>query len=220
MRKVIQVFFLLFLVVSCKSTAPTIITSKKEAEKKGLYSYTQKERSKTVASSSKSSKADKKAEEESRKTDRKKRKLVEKDEPENDIIVSDGSDSYIAEQLTTTAMDYLGVRYRGGGTTREGMDCSGLVTAVFSSFDLSLPRSSNDMAKVGERLEFKDIKRGDLVFFRTNGKRIINHVGLVVEVVEDEIKFIHSSTSSGVIISSTKEPYYERSFVQANRMVN
>lgn len=215
MRKVIQVLVLLFLVVSCKTAAPTIITSKKEAEKKGVYTYSERKKSKNVAVSDKNAKPS-----ESKKTDTKKRKIVDSDVPENDIIVSNENESYLAEQLTNSAMDYLGVRYRGGGTTREGMDCSGLVTAVFSSFDMELPRSSNDMAKVGEKLEFKDIKRGDLVFFKTNGKRVINHVGLVVEVVEDEIKFIHSSTSSGVIISSTKEPYYERSFVQANRVVN
>lgn len=215
MRKVIQVLVLLFLVVSCKTAAPTIITSKKEAEKKGVYTYSERKKSKTVAVSDKNAKPS-----ESKKTDTKKRKIVDSDVPENDIIVSNENESYLAEQLTNSAMDYLGVRYRGGGTTREGMDCSGLVTAVFSSFDMELPRSSNDMAKVGEKLEFKDIKRGDLVFFKTNGRRVINHVGLVVEVVEDEIKFIHSSTSSGVIISSTKEPYYERSFVQANRVVN
>lgn len=215
MRKVIQVLVLLFLVVSCKTATPTIITSKKEAEKKGVYSYTEKTKTKTVTASDKNTKtADVK------KSDKKKRKIVDSDVPENDIIVSSENESYMAEQLTNSALDYLGVRYRGGGTTREGMDCSGLVTAVFNSFDMQLPRSSNDMAKVGERLDFKDIKRGDLVFFKTNGKRVINHVGLVVEVVEDEIKFIHSSTSSGVIISSTKEPYYERSFVQANRVVN
>ncbi|WP_230978960.1 C40 family peptidase [Flavobacterium supellecticarium] len=215
MRKVIQVLVLLFLVVSCKTAAPTIITSKKEAEKKGVYTYSERTKSKTVAVSDKNAKPS-----ESKKTNTKKRKIVDSDVPENDIIVSNENESYLAEQLTNSAMDYLGVRYRGGGTTREGMDCSGLVTAVFSSFDMELPRSSNDMAKVGEKLEFKDIKRGDLVFFKTNGRRVINHVGLVVEVVEDEIKFIHSSTSSGVIISSTKEPYYERSFVQANRVVN
>ncbi|UUC45834.1 C40 family peptidase [Flavobacterium cerinum] len=215
MRKVIQVLVLLFLVVSCKTATPTIITSKKEAEKKGVYTYTEKTRSKTVTSSDKNAKTA-----EVKKSDKKKRKVIDNDVPESDIIVSSENESYMAEQLTNSALDYLGVRYRGGGTTREGMDCSGLVTAVFNSFDMQLPRSSNDMAKVGERLDFKDIKRGDLVFFKTNGKRIINHVGLVVEVVEDEIKFIHSSTSSGVIISSTKEPYYERSFVQANRVVN
>ena len=63
-----------------------------------------------------------------------------------------------------------------------------------------------------------EIKKGDLIFFRTNRKSIINHVGMVTEVLPDEIKFIHSATSSGVIISSTKEPYYSKSFAQANRI--
>jgi hypothetical protein len=64
-----------------------------------------------------------------------------------------------------------------------------------------------------------DIRKGDLIFFRTNGKSVINHVGMVTEVTDDEIKFIHSSTQKGVIISSTKEPYYGKNFAQANRIL-
>jgi cell wall-associated NlpC family hydrolase len=75
------------------------------------------------------------------------------------------------------------------------------------------------MAKVGEKVDPTDAKKGDLVFFRTNGRSSINHVGMVVENDGTEIKFIHSSSSKGVIISSTKEPYYQRTFAQANRVI-
>jgi cell wall-associated NlpC family hydrolase len=121
--------------------------------------------------------------------------------------------------MINNAMTFIGVRYSGGGTTKAGMDCSGMVTAVFNLFDMKLPRSSTEMAKVGKKVSADEVQKGDLVFFRTNGRSIINHVGMVVEVIGDEIKFVHSSTSKGVIVSSTKEPYYNKSFAQANRVL-
>ena len=75
------------------------------------------------------------------------------------------------------------------------------------------------MAKIGRKLDQNDIQKGDLIFFKTNGKHVINHVGMVTEVTDDEIKFIHSSTQKGVIISSTKETYYGKTFEQANRIL-
>jgi cell wall-associated NlpC family hydrolase len=113
----------------------------------------------------------------------------------------------------------LGANYRAGGTTPDGFDCSGLMYATFKKFDIILPRSSVDMAKIGRVLSTNEIQKGDLIFFKTNGRKVINHVGMVIEVTEDEIKFIHSSTQKGVIVSSTKEPYYEKSFTQANRIL-
>ncbi|MEY4038582.1 MAG: hypothetical protein RIR67_892, partial [Bacteroidota bacterium] len=65
----------------------------------------------------------------------------------------------------------------------------------------------------------KEAKKGDLIFFKTRGGNQINHVGMVVEVCDGEIRFIHSSTQSGVIISSTKEKYYEKNFTQINRVL-
>ncbi len=75
------------------------------------------------------------------------------------------------------------------------------------------------MALVGEKVDTNDIKKGDLIFFRTNGIRVINHVGVVIEKIGDEIKFIHSSTSKCVVVSSTNEPYYKRTFAQVNRII-
>lgn len=117
-------------------------------------------------------------------------------------------------------MEYDGVKYRSGGTTASGMDCSGLVSTVFKAHNISLPRTSNDMSKVGKKLKWDEIQKGDLIFFKTNGKSVINHVGLVTEVKGDEILFIHSSVQRGVIISSTNEPYYQKAFAQANRVLN
>lgn len=127
--------------------------------------------------------------------------------------------SQIAKQLIEDASENIGSPYKAGGTDKKGFDCSGLVFVTFKKADITLPRRSIDMSKVGRIIDKDDIRKGDLIFFKTNGKSEINHVGLVVEVNDDEIKFIHSSLKLGVVISSTKEAYYGKAFAQANRII-
>ncbi len=124
-----------------------------------------------------------------------------------------------ADFLIAKASENLGTRYRSGGTTNAGFDCSGLMHTTFKNIDMTLPRSSYDMAKYGQRIDKSQAQKGDLIFFATFGRGRVSHVGMVTEVLDDEIKFIHSSTQSGVMVSSTKEPYYARSFVQVNRVL-
>lgn len=137
-------------------------------------------------------------------------------EPSSEIYFGDYS---VADDLIAKASDNLGIRYRSGGTSKAGFDCSGLVCSTFGALDIKLPRSSSEMSTIGTRVTSEEAQKGDLIFFKTRGSRRINHVGMVVEVVGDEIKFIHSSTSKGVIISSTKEGYYQRNFAQVNRVL-
>lgn len=126
--------------------------------------------------------------------------------------------SYLTEQLINVANDYKGVRYSWGGMSRNGMDCSGFVKTAFDQFDIDLPRTSREMASLGNKISKNEAKPGDLIFFKNGKSKIINHVGIVVEVKEDEILFIHSATSKGVTVSSTKEAYYSKGFVQVNRV--
>ncbi len=130
------------------------------------------------------------------------------------------SSSNLASQIIDYAKQFDGVRYKYGGTTKAGMDCSGLVTTAFSAYNISLPRSSRDMAKQGIPVKMEDILEGDLLFFKTNGKNnSISHVGLVVTSRTGLIEFIHSSTSAGVIVSSLAERYWHNTFVEARRVI-
>ncbi len=124
-----------------------------------------------------------------------------------------------ADFLINKASENLGARYRSGGTSPAGFDCSGLMFSTFKNIDMTLPRSSHEMATIGYKIGKKQAQKGDLIFFSTFGRGRISHVGMITEIVDDEIKFIHSSTGSGVIVSSTKEPYYQRTFVQINRVL-
>lgn len=207
MKKIITIAIVLICFSSCKPTSK-IITSKTEAEKKGIYREPQPKKNIVEY--------EPKIKHSSKKTT-KKPKINESND--DDYIISDENTSYLVRQLINDASNNLGVNYRAGGTTTEGFDCSGLVYSTFKKFDILLPRSSVDMARVGQILDESEIQKGDLIFFKTNGKRIINHVGMVIEVTPDEIKFIHSSTQKGVIVSSTKEPYYAKTFTQANRIL-
>ena len=99
------------------------------------------------------------------------------------------------------------------------MDCSGLVYTAFQKENITLPRISRDMAKKGILISFKDIEEGDLVFFKTSSRNTINHVGLVVEAKHGEVKFIHSTTRAGVIISSLDEDYWKKAFVEVRRVI-
>lgn len=134
-------------------------------------------------------------------------------------FVYNGNHSDLIDQLISNATENIGTRYRSGGTTKAGFDCSGLMFCTFGNFDIKLPRSSIEQSRIGTKVNSVEAQKGDLIFFKTNGRRQINHVGMVIENADGEIKFVHSSTHGGVMISSTKEAYYDRAFSQVNRVL-
>lgn len=124
------------------------------------------------------------------------------------------------DKIVNEALKYKGTRYRFGGTTKSGMDCSGVVFVAFGSQKVYLPRVSRDMAKKGKKISLSNVKKGDLLFFRTsNRRRRINHVGLVVSNNKGQIRFVHATTSKGVIVSSLSEKYWKKAFVKATKIL-
>lgn len=245
MKNLLSITLFLLLIVSGNASAQ-IITTKKEAQKKGVYSYSEKQKApaidkkavmKEVASLDKDIVAYEPVKKEvmkggPNKSDapavkanpvKKSKTVVLNDSTDPEYSISSDSDaSYIAQQAANNAIaEFKGVRYRGGGTTKAGMDCSGMVYATFKLFDITLPRSSHEMVKATKEVKLTEVKKGDLLFFKNNRhKSSINHVGLVTDVTEEgEVLFIHSSTSSGVIISSMNEAYHARTFFQAGRYI-
>lgn len=125
-----------------------------------------------------------------------------------------------ATAIVSDAKSYIGTRYRTGGTTKKGMDCSGLVYTAFNNNGVKMHRTSFDMSKQGRPVKTKEVKKGDLLFFKTRkSSRSINHVGVVSKVSNGSIYFIHSSSSKGVIESSLKSDYWSKSFKFAKRIL-
>lgn len=213
LKPLLSLVFLLLFLAGCSSTSP-IVTSKSEAMKRGIY--------KAPANIKIAAKNNADPKNVAAKVEPKKAVVTGNrinDKNDDDLVINVDDSSYLVKQLINAASEQLGAHYRSGGTTPDGFDCSGLMYSTFKKFDITLPRSSVDMAKIGRKLDEDDIRKGDLIFFKTNGRSVINHVGMVTEINSEEIKFIHSSTQKGVIISSTKEPYYGRTFAQANRIL-
>ncbi len=125
------------------------------------------------------------------------------------------------DMVVQTAKSYTGTPYRYGGTTRVGIDCSALLYHSYRSVKVNLPRTSEEQAKKGKRVNIKDLKVGDMVFFATgNKKRQINHAGIVTAVRgKSEIRFIHASTSLGVTESNLYSPYYMERFRRGRRVL-
>jgi len=109
--------------------------------------------------------------------------------------------------------EWYGTRYRYGGTTKSGIDCSAFVQAIYlSAFAVSLPRTARDQYRNARIVSATEMKTGDLVFFNTTGG--ISHVGIYLQ----NNKFIHASTSYGVTISDMFDPYYLRRFIGVGRI--
>ncbi|MEH6535166.1 MAG: C40 family peptidase [Psychroserpens sp.] len=124
------------------------------------------------------------------------------------------------ENIIDYAKTFKGTRYKYGGITKRGIDCSGLVVTAFSKEDIALPRTTGDLSKRGEWIDVKEVQEGDLLFFATKkNSRKINHVGIVAKVRPGYVEFIHSTTSKGVITSRLSERYWYQAYVQARRMM-
>ena len=124
------------------------------------------------------------------------------------------------DKIVVNALKYKGVPYKFGGTTKRGMDCSGIVYVSYLKEKLRLPRVSRDMAKSGKKVALRNAKKGDLLFFKTaKRKNRINHVGLIVSVKKNQIRFIHSTSSRGVITSLLSERYWKNAFVKVKRIL-
>lgn len=116
-----------------------------------------------------------------------------------------------SQKVNQVYRQWVGTRYRLGGTGAAGIDCSAFVQKTMSgAFNLHLPRSTAEQRHIGRSISKSDLQPGDLVFFRKN-----NHVGVYI----GGGKFVHASTSQGVTTSSLSESYWARTYTQSRRVL-
>ena len=126
------------------------------------------------------------------------------------------------DKVLTVAKSYIGTPYKWGGTSRSGMDCSGLVCTAYASVGMNLPRTVEDQAKMGKPVDIASLRAGDLVIFRIKRKKQgkVWHTGIVTEVVnKDKILFVHASSSNGVTISNLMSDYYQKWYRKSRRLL-
>lgn len=127
-----------------------------------------------------------------------------------DINLNDDHKLYIE------ASQWIGVPYRSGGSSKHGTDCSGMVYQICRKvYRVLVPRSSEEMKRNSLKVSKSKLQAGDLVFFSsTRHPKRVAHVGIYLK----DNKFIHASTTKGVIISSLKEDYYKKHWMQGGRI--
>lgn len=128
----------------------------------------------------------------------------------------------LQDDIIQYGRQYLGKPYRYAGKGPNGFDCSGYTSFVFKKFGYRLdPSSAGQDRQTPTIARREDLRKGDLVFFAGNRRSgNVGHVGIVTEAFSNgQFKFIHSSTSNGVIISSSTEPYYASRYLRGGRVL-
>lgn len=119
----------------------------------------------------------------------------------------------VRDALYAQHLEWAGTPYRYGGLSRRGIDCSGFVYRIFDAqFGLLLPRTTQEQIKAGRLVARDALRPGDLIFFKTGWKTL--HVGIYIEAS----RFLQASTSSGVVISDLRNPYWASHYLQARRV--
>ncbi|MDB6060081.1 MAG: glycoside hydrolase [Verrucomicrobiaceae bacterium] len=121
--------------------------------------------------------------------------------------------SWVKQTLYAQYSDWKNVKYKGGGLSKGGVDCSGFVFLTFDArFGIKLPRSTEDQVNVGTTIQQRDLIPGDLIFFKTG--KTMRHVGIYLE----DGKFLHASTEKGVMISNLDDQYWLRTYWKSVRV--
>jgi len=122
----------------------------------------------------------------------------------------------VGAQVVSQALSYRGTRYRFGGTTKRGLDCSGLVARVYEDLKRKRgPRVSSALDRSGKPVALSNLRPGDLVFFKNTYRRGISHVGIYA----GHNKFVHAADHRhGVIVTALSDPYFQLHYAGARRL--
>jgi len=117
------------------------------------------------------------------------------------------------KKLIKTMTEWKGTRYKYGGTTKSGTDCSGFVSSVYREvYGKKLHRTSKDMLKDVRKISKRNLTIGDLIFFKTSGRKI-SHVGIYIA----DNKFIHAA-SKGVVVNDLDQSYYKKAYYKSGKV--
>ncbi|TCW00256.1 bifunctional murein DD-endopeptidase/murein LD-carboxypeptidase [Biostraticola tofi] len=138
--------------------------------------------------------------------------LLQASQDEFEQMVQTGD---IKTRILDQYADWKGVRYRLGGDSKRGIDCSAFVQKTFhEQFGLELPRSTSEQQGMGSKIQRAKLKAGDLVLFRAGSTG--RHVGIYL----GNGQFVHASTSNGVMISSLSDDYWNKRYREARRVLS
>lgn len=138
--------------------------------------------------------------------------------PLTQLSSGEQSGRFLKDEVLVYAKNLLGINYVYGGDSPRGFDCSGFTMYVFAKFGIKLPHQSNKQMGFGAEIPARnELIPGDLVFFKTMGSRIVNHVGIYL----GDSRFIHASSGFGAVrISPLDSGYYDRCYVGGRRLIN
>lgn len=122
--------------------------------------------------------------------------------------------------VISTARSYIGTPYRYGGNSKSGIDCSGLIQQCYKKINVKLPRTAKEQSKIGNSKSWGTIREGDIVYFKFKQKgEKWYHTGMITKATKDEIRFIHASSSKGVIEANLKSDYYRKNVKKFRRVI-
>ena len=126
---------------------------------------------------------------------------------------------FVIDSVITFGKKFLGLRYKYGGTTEKGFDCSGYVSYIFGKYGFKLPHSSSGIADIGEKIDLMHAQRGDFILFKGRSAKTnrVGHVALIIKADSGQITMMHSCQRGVMIEKYNNSDYYKRRYLMCRR---